>query len=90
MVRIINVADMVNPNDPQGRTYRVTNALITHQIPVGVLVELENGERLYVKRHERDCDQTPMYSLGMEDEDRIEWWLPGFAEQDLTIIKPTT
>ena len=40
-MNIINVADIVNPQT--GTTWREENAEISHHIPVGTLVELENG-----------------------------------------------
>lgn len=46
MVNISNVADLTNPSEPQGRTYRQVNAEKTPAIPIGTLVELETGERL--------------------------------------------
>ena len=62
---MINIADTKDPDDQHGRTYREVNAEKKHRIKIGELVELESGERLFVKQHTRDCDQTPLYSLGM-------------------------
>jgi hypothetical protein len=62
---MINVADLVDPSDPEGRTYRQINAARMHNIPIGTLVELDTGERLRVMMHTRDCDRTPLYSLGI-------------------------
>jgi len=59
----VNVADLVDPNDPSGRTFRQINAEIDHGIPLGALCELESGARLFVIKHDRDCDQTPLYAL---------------------------
>ena len=92
MVTIFNVADLTDPNDPQGRTYRQVNAEKTHAIPLGALVELETGERLRVMMHTRDCDQTPLYSLGVsgDDEDeigRMKWHL-GYCDESLTVVTP--
>jgi hypothetical protein len=86
----INIADLRDPNDPQGRTYRQVNAATTHAITVGSLVETENGERLFVKKHTRDCDQTPMYSLGLlsDDEGPYSKWIHGFPEYLLTVVVP--
>ena len=36
-------------------------------MPIGALVELDNGARLFVIRHTRDCDQTALYTLSLED-----------------------
>jgi hypothetical protein len=86
----INIADLRDPNDSQGRTYRQVNATRTHAIRVGSLVELENGERLFVKKHTRDCDQTPKYSLGLltDDEGPYSKWIHGFADYLLTVVTP--
>lgn len=71
---LVNLADLVCPSDHHGRTFRQINAAMLHKIPLGSLVELENGERMYVKRHSRDCDQTPLYSVGMlHEEDPHKW-----------------
>lgn len=66
--------DMVDPDDPQGRTYRQVNAEKTHTIPVGALVEItgdENdaGMRLIVVYQGRDCDQEPLYWLTSQPDD---------------------
>ena len=64
---IINVADIVNPES--GKTYRQENAEKFHTIPLGALVEISCGQddvdglRLFVVKHGRDCDQTPLYYL---------------------------
>ena len=74
----INVADLVDPDDPEGRTYRQVNATKTHAIPIGSLVELRNGTRAWVVSHNRDCDQTPLYAVSL-DRDDTEAHRPGFA-----------
>jgi len=93
MPEIINVADLRDPNDPQGRSYRQVNAERQHAIPIGTLVELEDGERLYVVFHHRDCDQTPLYGLSLKDwaEEPNEFIRrsrlhAGYAEENLTVI----
>jgi hypothetical protein len=92
MVTIINVADLTDPSDPQGRTYRQVNAEKPHAIPIGTLVELETGERLRVMAHTRDCDQTPLYSIGVSDEGRGEYektkWHHGYCDESLTVVTP--
>ena len=35
----------------------------THKIPIGALVELESGVRLFVIEHTYDCDGEPLYNL---------------------------
>jgi uncharacterized protein (DUF2249 family) len=90
MAVFINVADIQDPNDPDGRSYRKVNAEKQHKIPLGTLVELESGERLYVVAHNRDCDNTPLYSLGMKNDnnDPIERmkWQNGYCEDDLAVV----
>jgi hypothetical protein len=86
---IINVADLQDRSDPQGRTYRQVNAAKTHAIPLGTLIELEDGERMFIKMHTRDCDQTPLYSIGLKD-DVVEHgllckWHHGYAEENLKV-----
>ena len=72
--KFINVADLPNPDDPQRRSYRECNRDLRHALPVGTLVEVvplddsepsNAGVRLFVARHDRDCDQTPLYALGV-------------------------
>lgn len=64
------VHDLTNPET--GRTYREDNLQRQHKIPIGALVEirhdppeLEDGFRLHVVQHRRDCDGEPLYSLGL-------------------------
>lgn len=67
---IINVADIIDPDDPAGRTYRQINAQRKHRFPIGALLEIaETGTRAFVVRQTRDCDQTPMYSLCLDPDD---------------------
>ena len=68
-MHIVVVHDLVCPDDPQGRTYRQINAEKTHEIPIGALVETENGVRAFVVLQGRDCDMTPLYYLSMKQED---------------------
>ncbi len=96
-----NVADLVCPDDPQGRTYRQINAAKTHAIPVGALVELNDpdgyshGVRLFVVYHDRDCDQTPLYYMSCRDDDtkqkrpgfRNDSWTGGWPEEALKVIR---
>lgn len=93
MIEIVNVADLKDPDDPQGRSYRQVNAERTHAYPIGSLVELKSnedydygGERLYVKYHGRDCDQTPLYSLGLKNHENKYQWSHGFSEESMKLI----
>jgi hypothetical protein len=66
------IHDLPCPGDPLGRTYREVNLAIEHSIGVGSLVEILPNEidpfyaglRLRVMECYRDCDGTPLYSLG--------------------------
>jgi hypothetical protein len=81
-----NVADFIDPGDPKGRTYREVNAAKQHDIPLGALVELDTGERLRVMKLTRDCDQTPLYSIGVTDS--ADWtWLHGYPDWCLTVVE---
>lgn len=70
-MQFINISDLKNPET--GKTYRQENNEKTHKIPLGTLVEVDfndeycetpkKGLRLFVVRHDRDCDGTPLYSL---------------------------
>lgn len=98
MIRYINIADLVNPDT--GKTYRQENAELTHKIPIGSLVELETGVRLFVVDHYRDCDMTPLYCLcaemknGYTDEFYAKMkWHCGYPEESLrrvtTAVRPS-
>jgi hypothetical protein len=88
----VHIADLMNRKT--GKTYREENAEKCHSIPVGTLVELENGVRLFVVHHGRDCDQTPLYYLSHDAEDteqeRQGWknrsWIGGLSG-NLAIIR---
>ncbi len=60
---IVNIADMKDPDDPQGRTFREVNNVKEHKFAVGQLVEIDDGVRLFVAKQTRDCDGTPLYCL---------------------------
>jgi hypothetical protein len=83
---IVNVADLIDPDDPQGRTYRQANAARAHSLPSGTLVEIEGGARLFIVHRGKDCDRTPLYWLAAEpDEERHEGkWHGGYPEDSLT------
>lgn len=84
---MLNVADIVDPKT--NKTFRQMNSELSHNIPIGALVELENGERLFVIKHSRDCDMTPLYSLGMIDDSEGEYaqLFRGYSEESLTVVK---
>lgn len=68
-----------------------------HNIPIGTLVELESGARLFVVYHAHDCDahQTPLYSLSARKDDVVKErkdfynasWLNGLPEESLTVVE---
>lgn len=68
---MIFVGDIVEEN---GKTWKENNLAIEHKIPLGTLCEVNweggeyNGIRLFVVRHERDCDGTPLYGLSFNKE----------------------
>lgn len=79
-MNFVILSDCVDPEDPQGRTYKQVNAAKQHTIPVGALVELIadpkypskwDGVRAFVVHLGRDCDQTPLYYLSMDREDTV-------------------
>lgn len=63
------IHDLVNPET--GKTYKQENLEKVHLIPLKELVELENGVRLYVIGHIRDCDGTPLYRLGIAEDQKL-------------------
>ena len=79
---MINVADLKDPNDTQGRTYREVNNSINHKYEVGQLIEISNGARLFVALLTRDCDGAPVYSLSYEPENE-HYLFHGFGEDDM-------
>ncbi len=101
MPRVIAISDLVDPDDPQGRTYKQINAEKVHAIPVGALVALSSGARGFVVLQSRDCDQTPLYYLSIDRKDvgksavecgafseyfRPGHWMGGYCEESLRVI----
>jgi hypothetical protein len=93
MREIIIVADLVDPKDKEGRTYREINNATKHQYEVGQLIEIKNGVRMFIAKQTRDCDGTPLYSLTAEREidealfnERL--WLHGYDEESMRLITP--
>ena len=90
---MINVADLKNPKT--GKTYRQENSELVHNIPLGTLVELETGARLFVVHLTRDCDMTPLYDLSPYQDDteqkidgfRNMKWIGSYPEYSLKVIE---
>lgn len=86
-----------NVVEPNGKTIRENNLQKMHAIPIGTLVEVKYDNwlgggacekvhaRLWVVAHTRDCDGTPLYSLGRRpDEIGIT---NGFGSESLTPVE---
>lgn len=86
MITFVNIADLIDPNDPRGRSYRDVNRDTRHRIPVGALVELESGARAFVVMHTRDCDQTPLYSLAIDPDNCKFSMSHGYDDDSLTVV----
>lgn len=88
---IVFIHDLIDPDDPQGRTYREVNNAKIHKFQVGDLVELETGARVFVAKQSRDCDGTPLYCLTPKKGDYEQHrngfandnWMNGYSEESL-------
>jgi len=103
MADFINVADLKNP--ASGKTYREENLAKQHAIPLGALVEVQFRQwfcggacwkvhaRLWVVKHDRDCDGTPLYALSrwkdFEFAKQVNQLHCGFGEESLTLVEIT-
>lgn len=96
------VYNLINPET--GRTCREDNLARKHRIPIGTLVEVKwdtwflDGAcwkvhaRLWVVKHTRDCDGSPLYSLSRHRDPSEAYPLyvhGGFAEDSLLVIDVT-
>ena len=78
--------------EPNGKTIKGNNLAREHAIAIGQLVEVrDTGVRLYVVRHDRDCDGTPLYSLSFTLESAEELGYPpplstGHGQGDLKVV----
>jgi hypothetical protein len=67
------IYNLVDTNDPQGRTIKEVNLDETHAIPIGTLVEIDldynesHGVRAFIIAHTRDCDGSPLYSIDIDN-----------------------
>lgn len=75
---LINVADLVDPNDKQGRSYRKINKATAHKLKVGDRVQVMGDMVLYITKLIRDCDETPLYAVGNRNAKTYEH---GFSEE---------
>ncbi len=82
---MINIADLKDPSDPEGRTWREINAAKKHKYAIGDLVELDSGARLFIADLTRDCDQTPLYTL-THDKDDGYYQVGSWPDSDLKLI----
>ena len=97
MTQIICVSDIVEKN---GKTIRENNLALRHNIPIGTLVEVKFDSwfgggacwkvhaRLWVVSHTRDCDGTPLYSIGRYKKINVDRH-HGFSEESLTVVDVT-
>lgn len=93
--QILTLHNLVDPDDPQGRTFKEVNMAKEHSYSIGTLVELEDGVRLWIVQLRRDCDGTPLYELSSEKDDtkeekpgfRNRSWVGGFPEYSLKVIE---
>ena len=83
-MELINIADLKDPLDKQGRTYREVNNATNHSLGIGDFVRYTDvdGYRLcgVISSLGRDCDGTPLYS--------IEVIHHGVSIDDIELIKP--
>ena len=104
------IHDLTNPET--GNTYKEDNLKKRHNIPVGSLVEVKFDDfspggfswkvhaRMWVVRHDRDCDGTPLYTLSRWNPPVITHTYPygghiyadsktGMSEDALTLVEIT-
>ena len=68
MDNLIIFGDIVEKN---GRTIRENNLTRKHKYSIGDLIELDDGERLFVlKNNGRDCDGSPLYKVGLRCDEK--------------------
>ena len=95
-MEFVMIHGLRDSDDPQGRTYKEINLAKVHSIPIGTLVELRGGVRLFVVYHHRDCDGTPLYAMSADPTDTVKYeerfhnpkWVHGYSEESLKIVEP--
>lgn len=82
MKKIINVADLVNPET--GKSFRQENNEKKHRFNVGDHVEItEDSGRILtaqILKQSRDCDGTPLYEISSG----------GYSEEGMRLICPAS
>ena len=94
-IRYFMIHDLVDRSDPRGRTIREVNLAREHLYPIGSLVEVEgnsdwnsnDGQRLYVAAHNRDCDGSPLYGLAFNLDSHPDTWVYGIGETALHLVR---
>jgi hypothetical protein len=83
-----------NMVEENGKTIKQNNMDRKHTIPFDTLVELENGVRMFVVLHTRDCDGTPMYGLADYKQDEYingnGQISTGHIEDSMVVVKRPT
>ena len=102
MKTFVMIHDLVNP--ATGKTIKEENLEKMHSIPIGTLVEVKwsewygggacakNHARLWVVKHTRDCDGTPLYMISQWRDPTFGIALDahhGFGEESLIPIERT-
>ena len=89
-IQVLFLSDMIEEN---GKTVKENNITIKHKIPIGTLVEVDcdylssHKVRLYVKEHTRDCDGSPLYSIGFKG-DSEPWIISGgYMESQENLVR---
>ena len=68
-IPLVNIADLVDPNDQLGRSYREVNRSKKHLHKMGeVLMWTRDDDRVFgtITNLTRDCDGTPLYTITEE------------------------
>lgn len=93
--KVIHAAYFPDIVEKNGKTVRENNMVLCHRIPIGAMVEVDcrdvgewHGCRLFVVKHCRDCDGTPLYALGRKGEDNpLLMTCNGWSEDSLRVIR---
>lgn len=90
-MKMMMISDL-RVNECSAETYSEQNLKKKHEFEVGSLVEIDDsGVRLFVIKQTRDCDNTPLYSLSVDDdykdEPYLRTWHNGYTEECLKLIR---